>query len=106
MLLVHRTGPNGKEKKSFFLEWGLCASACHTDFSKHDAILQRIQPWPRKNSNTHLKDENIEKYCETATIQHTKILITGCPQAHFEHLGVQPGSKLHARHDGHSEIIS
>ena len=40
-------GKTGKKKK-FFLEWGLCASVCHTDFSKHDAILQRIQPWPRK----------------------------------------------------------
>ena len=35
-----------------------------------------------------------------------KILINGSPWRRFEHSGVLPGAKLHARHDGHSEIIS
>ena len=37
--------------------------------------------------------------------KNTKILLTVSPRAHFEHLGVETGSILHARHDGHSEII-
>ena len=34
------------------------------------------------------------------------VTINGSPQGRFEHLGVETGSKLHARHDGNSEIIS
>ena len=45
--------PNGakkaRNKKRFFLEWGRNAFVRHAAFSKHDAILQRIQPWPPKN---------------------------------------------------------
>ena len=45
--------PNGpkkaRKKKRFFLEWGRNAFVRHAAFSKHDAILQRIQPWPPKS---------------------------------------------------------
>ena len=40
------------------------------------------------------------------TLENTKIVLTGSPRGRFEHSGVLPGSKLHARHDEHSEIIS
>ena len=49
VFLIHPTGQKRQEKKRFFLEWGRNAFVRHTAFSKHDAILQRIQPWPRKN---------------------------------------------------------
>ena len=101
--------PNGakKARKKTFFSWmgSLCVRLPHR-FQQTWCHPSENPAVATKNSNTHLKDENIEKYCETATIQNTKILITGSPRAHFEHLGVQPGSKLHARHDGHSEIIS
>ena len=35
-----------------------------------------------------------------------KIVIKGSPGGRFEHLGVETGSKIHAEHDEHSEIIS
>ena len=38
--------------------------------------------------------------------KNTKIVINGSLRGRFEHLWVQTGSKLHARHDEHSEIIS
>ena len=57
-----------------------------------------------------LKNKN---YCRGTTkkripnfLQNTKIVINSSPRGRFEHLGVETGSKLHARHDGHSEIIS
>ena len=49
VLLIHPTGQKRQEKKLFFLEWGRNAFVRHAAFSKHDAILQRIQPWPPKN---------------------------------------------------------
>ena len=48
VFLIHPTGQKRQEKKRFFLEWGRNAFVRHAAFSKHDAILQRIQPWPRK----------------------------------------------------------
>ena len=52
-----------------------------------------------KKNNTFIK----------IVINNIKIFIKGSPRAHFEHLGVLPGAKLvaklHARHDGNSEII-
>ena len=65
MLLIHRTGQK-RQEKMFFLEWGPHASVRHTAVSKHDAINPAVAT---KNSNTHLKDENIENFCETAKIQ-------------------------------------
>ena len=41
-------GAKKARKKQIFLERGPHASVRHTAFSKHDAILQRIQPWPPK----------------------------------------------------------
>ena len=38
--------------------------------------------------------------------EFTKIISNGSPRGRFEHSGVLPGSKLHARHDEHSEIIN
>ena len=49
VFLIHPTGQKRQEKKRFFLEWGRNAFVRHAAFSKHDAILQRIQPWPPKN---------------------------------------------------------
>ena len=49
VFLIQPTGQKRQEKKRFFLEWGRNAFVRHTAFSKHDAILQRIQPWPPKN---------------------------------------------------------
>ena len=37
--------------------------------------------------------------------KNTRILINGSPRAHFEHLGVEIGSKLDARHDGTMGIL-
>ena len=48
VFLIQPTGQKRQEKKMFFLERGPHASVRHTAFSKHDAILQRIQPWPPK----------------------------------------------------------
>ena len=39
-------GAKKARKKLIFLEQGPHASVRHTAFSKHDGILQRIQPWP------------------------------------------------------------
>ena len=49
VFLIHPTGQKRQEKTRFFLEWGRNAFVRHAAFSKHDAILQRIQPWPPKN---------------------------------------------------------
>ena len=38
--------------------------------------------------------------------EFTKIILNGSPRGRFKHPGVLPGAKLHARHDGNSEILS
>ena len=38
--------------------------------------------------------------------ESTKIILNGSPRGRFEHSGVLPGAKLHAEHDGNSEIIN
>ena len=38
--------------------------------------------------------------------EFTKIILNGSPRGRFEHSGVLPGAKLHAEHDGNSEINS
>ena len=38
--------------------------------------------------------------------EFTETILNGSPRCRFEHSGVLPGAKLHARHDGHSEIMS
>ena len=43
---------------------------------------------------------------ETVFCKDTKILLNGSPQGRFEHSGVLPRAKLHAQHDGNSEIIN
>ena len=38
--------------------------------------------------------------------EFAKIILNGSPQGRFEHSRMLPGAKLHADHDGNSEIIS
>ena len=52
------------------------------------------------------KQESIEKVATLRKCKNTEFVSNGAPRAHFEHSGVLHGAKLHARHDGNSEIIS
>ena len=45
-------------------------------------------------------------FLEKQIQKNTKISIKRAPGGRFEHLGVETGWKIHARHDGHSEIIN
>ena len=48
----------------------------------------------------------LEKYTKIQKQKNAKIALNGSPQAHFEHSGLETGSKKHAGHHGHSEIIN
>ena len=100
-------GKKGKKKNGLFLN-GVLMRPFATPLSAN------MMPSFRESSRGHekcqyppkrRKHRKILRNGENTKIQ-SKILITGSPQTHFDHLGVQPGSKLHARHDEHSEIIS
>ena len=48
----------------------------------------------------------LEKHTKTQKQKNAKIVSNGSPRAHFEHSGLETGSKKHAGHHGHSEIMS
>ena len=48
----------------------------------------------------------LEKTHENTKAKNAKNVLNGSPRAHFEHSGLETGSKKHAGHHGHSEIIS
>ncbi len=48
----------------------------------------------------------LEKHTKIQKQKNAKIVLNGSPRTHFEHSGLETGSKKHAGHHGHSEIIS
>ena len=48
----------------------------------------------------------LEKHTKIQKQKNAKIVLNGSPRAHFEQTGLETGSKKHAGHHGHSEIIS
>ena len=63
-----------------------------------------------KNSDKPIYEAKRPKFLEKRTKiqkqQHAKIVLNGSPRTHFEHSGLETGSKKHAGHHGHSEIIN
>merc|ERR1711966_431732 len=73
VFLIQPTGQKRKEKILIFLERGPHASVPHTAFSKHDAILQRIQPWPPKNPIPTKKNKTSRHFVKRRKYKNTKI---------------------------------
>ena len=48
----------------------------------------------------------LEKHMKIQKQKNAKIVLNGSPRTHFEHSGLETGSKKHAGHHGQSEIIS
>ena len=48
----------------------------------------------------------LEKHTKIQKYKNAEIVLNGSPRAHFEHSGLETGSKKHAGHHGHGETIS
>ena len=105
MLLIHRKGQKRQEKKFFFLN-GVSVRPFATPISAN------MMPSFRKSRRGHEKfkyphKKYKEKHQKIQNIENTKKnLLNSSPRAHFQHSGELPGAKVHAEHDGNSEIIT
>ena len=100
--------PNGAKKarkKCFFLN-GVVTRSFATPLSANMMPTFRESRRGHEKFKHPLKNKTSKNFAKRRPYKNTKILSNGSSRAHFEHSGVLPGSKLHARHDGHSEIIS
>ena len=62
-----------------------------------------VNSFPHDRSGTIIKKRKVQQSEKGGPL---KIFLKGSPRGRFEHSGVLPGAKLHARHDGNSEIFS